>query len=99
MSRRTLILRRELQNLKKQSGAQNLNVTISLDFGRSHEDNLAGYQAFLQAIHEAAPDTPDWEWTEEQIQRACDKSGLKRGSIILEDEPQKQITIHVNNRR
>lgn len=102
MSKRILILRKELQNLKKQSGAEYQGLSITLDFSRTREDTerLTGFPDFLSAIHEIAPDNVDWwELTEEQIQLACDKSGLERGSIILENEPQKQITIHVNNGR
>lgn len=102
MSKRNLYAKRQLQNLQRQSNERNLDVSVILDFSRSREDteSLTGYSAFLSAIHEIAPDTPDWEWTEEQIQRACDKSGMSRKSIITDNQKaHDNITIHINNRR
>ena len=86
MSKRILVLRKELQNLKKQNGARYEDCIIELDFKRSREDTerLTGFPLFLSSIHEIASDTRDWEWTEDQIQRACDKSGMNRGSIFTD---------------
>ena len=102
MSKRNLYAKRQLQNLQRQSNERNLDVSVILDFSRSREDTeeLTGYREFLSAIHEIASDTPDWEWTEEQIQRACDKSGMCRESIFTDNhEAHENITIQIHNRR
>ena len=101
MSKRVLLLRKQLKNLKKQYGAEYQDFTITLDFSRSREDieRLTGYNVFLTAIHEIAPDTKDWEWTKEQIQRACDKSGMCSKSITGSQETHENITIQIQQRR
>ena len=102
MSKRNLYAKRQLQSLQRQSGERNLSGSVILDFSRSRDDTekLTGYPEFLSAIHEIAPDTPDWEWTEEQIQRASNKSGMCRKSIFTDNhEAHENITIQIHNRR
>lgn len=102
MSKRNLYARRQLQSLQKRNSERNPNIDIILDFKRSYEDseNLAGYVSFRENIHNIAPDVCDWEWTEEQIKRACVMSGISRDSILSgEHDAHENITIHINHRR
>ena len=86
MSKRNLYAKRQLQILQKQRDSSILDFCIIIERSRSREDTmqLTGFSNFISTIHKIFPDTEDWEWTEEQIQYACIKSGINRKSIITD---------------
>lgn len=101
MSKRYLTVKRLLHSLQHTNGKLNWGNILFLNMCFSHKDTegLVGYSDFLSAIHEIAPNVPDWEWSEYQIQRACEISGMNRNSIITDNRTRENITIQIHNRR
>lgn len=66
----------QLQASRERAAPDNLTVNVVLHFDRDPYDitRLAGWKYFDEAIHELAPDVPEWEWTDEQIKAACEIS-------------------------
>ena len=93
----------KLEEIKatRERAAPRYDFQISVDFSRSRADteSLTGFPLFLEAVRELEPDAEDWEWSESAICSACEKVGMNRRSIILRDEPKKEIIIQINNRR
>lgn len=69
-------------NREMDKPAPDMTITVSFDRSREDSECLTGFPEFLRIIHEIAPDVPDWEWTESQIQEACRLSKMSRGSIV-----------------
>lgn len=101
MSKRYLTVKRLLHSLQHTNEKLNWGNILLLNMCFSYKDTegLVGYPEFLSAIHEIAPDVPDMEWSEYQIQRACEISGMSRRSIITDNPTREKFTIQIQNRR
>lgn len=88
----------QLQQLKasrERAAPDNLTVNLVLQFDHDRFDitELAGWKYFEEAIHQLAPDVPDWDWTDEQIQKACEMSHFRYDYFTRDFAPDREDII------